>query len=88
MSWREEVSERGTALDRWLVNEAVYAYEDWLEECTRVRAAYACWSRGDSAEADLGFAAYLSALEAEERAADGFRDASGRLMQAARRWAA
>lgn len=83
MTWRDEVDLRATGLDWRVVDDAVYAYEDWLEESLRVQNAYAQWSRAGSSDGGVCFAAYLSELDAEELAAEDFRDAAARLRRAA-----
>ncbi len=62
-----------------LVDEVLDAYDEWFEECVRVRNAYARWSGASRAEAAVAFAAYASELDREERAADRFRALVGRL---------
>jgi hypothetical protein len=74
---------RQPLFDRRLLEAAAYAYEDWLAECTRVRNAYTRWSRGRAADHEKFFAAYLSALEGEQLAADRFQEASARLRRVA-----
>ena len=83
MTWRDDIEIHSTARDRRLVDDAVYAYEDWLEECARVQNSYARWSGAGSADAGDCFAAYLSSLDDEERAAEAFRESASRLRRAA-----
>lgn len=83
VSWRDDIEIQSPRRDSRLVDDAVYAYEDWLEECVRVENAYARWSHAGSADAGAYFAAYLSSLDAEEEAADAFRDSAVRLRRAA-----
>lgn len=83
MTWRDDLEIQSKALDRRLVDETLYAYEDWLEECVRVQNAYARWSHARSQDGGRTFAAYFSALDAEERAAEAFRDTASRLQRAA-----
>lgn len=62
-----------------LVDEALDAYDEWFEECIRVRNSYARWSGASRADAAVAFAAYASELDREERAAEHFRELVGRL---------
>jgi hypothetical protein len=79
VTWRDNVDVRAATLDRRLADDVVYAYEDWLEECVRVQNASDQWSRAGGSDGGACFAAYLSALDAEEQAAEDFRAAATRL---------
>jgi hypothetical protein len=74
-----DLDHRLPLIDRRLLEAAAYAREDWLEESARVRNAYASWSRAGAAEGQKFFAAYLSALDREGRAAEHYQQACGRL---------
>lgn len=52
---------------RW-VDEMVYAYADWREQCRLVQHAYERWSSASAHDQALAFAAYQAALDGEERA--------------------
>jgi hypothetical protein len=51
------------------LDDAVYAYVDWRDECTVVWYAYRRWAKASTADAALAFAAYTAALDREESAA-------------------
>lgn len=51
------------------VDAVIAAYSAWRGECLAVRAAYGRWARAAASDAYVEFAAYLRALEREERAA-------------------
>jgi len=53
-----------------LVDAAVGSYVEWREESAAVRLAYRRWTGAPRGERDLALAAYLAALDREERAAD------------------
>ncbi len=61
--------------ERELIDALVDAYVDWREEAAATELAYRAW--GDAAGADkaLAFAAYLTALDREEYAADCYATA-------------
>jgi hypothetical protein len=50
------------------------ALAEWRDECAAVRAAYVRWSRAASDDSALACAAYLAALEREERASNVYAD--------------
>ena len=52
-----------------LIDEAFRHYLDWRDECAAVAAAYRNWASTAAAESALLFAAYVAALDREERAA-------------------
>ena len=54
--------------DRRLVDDAADAYVDWREEASHVWNAYEGWQCARLGDGHLAFAAYLAALEREERA--------------------
>jgi hypothetical protein len=51
-----------------LVDEAIDAYRDWLEESAEVWQAFARWERADDGDAAIAFTAYRAALDREEHA--------------------
>ena len=52
------------------VDDVVAAYSAWRGECAAARAAYRRWGRGARRDAWFECAAYLAALDREERAAE------------------
>jgi hypothetical protein len=56
------------AHSRHLVDAIMDRYVAWREESVRVDTAYANWRRAPSGDRALLFAAYLAALDGEERA--------------------
>jgi hypothetical protein len=61
-----------------LIDEAFRHYLDWRDECAAVAAAYRRWSNSPAAESALLFAAYVAALDREERAAGQYEVILGR----------
>jgi hypothetical protein len=51
-----------------LIDAAVDSYADWREESAAVRRAYRRWAGADRADRPGAFAAYVAALDQEERA--------------------
>jgi hypothetical protein len=49
-------------------------YATWQEESGAVAESYRSWNCADRADRWLAYAAYLAALEREERAASAYRD--------------
>ena len=68
-----------TSTDKRLVDEAVYAYTEWREECVAVWDAYRHWKSAPRADAPLAFEAYTTALDIEELASIVFASAIGRV---------
>ena len=58
---------------RHVVDAAMDRYLAWREESMRVDTAYANWRRAPSGDRTLLYAAYLAALDREERAATDYR---------------
>jgi hypothetical protein len=58
---------------RQLVDALMDRYVAWREESVAVDAAYASWRRAPSGDRAMLFAAYLAALDREERAADDYQ---------------
>jgi hypothetical protein len=55
-----------------LVDAAVDCYVDWREESAAVRRAYRGWATAERPERPGAFAAYVAALDREERAGDRY----------------
>ena len=55
-----------------LIDAAMDGYVAWREESAVVETAYGRWLRAEPAEEGLAFAAYLAALDREERAAETY----------------
>jgi hypothetical protein len=58
-----------------LIDDVMDAYIAWREESAAVEAAYARWKAGISSETARTFAAYIAALDREERASAGYERA-------------
>jgi hypothetical protein len=58
---------------RQLVDELIDEYVAWREERTAVSGAYDLWRGSPRGERRLAFAAYVAALDREERAAALYR---------------
>jgi hypothetical protein len=54
------------------IHHAASGYIAWRESCTRVREAYRQWAAAPLNQCALAHAAYLSALDGEEQAAEGY----------------
>lgn len=52
------------------IDNVVAAYSAWRAECDAVRNAYVRWVRATTNDTYFAFAAYRSALDREERAAE------------------
>jgi hypothetical protein len=69
-------------IDSELVGEALDAYLDWREECDAVWDAGDWWAHASGSDAPTAVAAYLTALDREERAANVYADALTRIAAA------
>lgn len=58
-----------TASHRSAIDELLECYLSWREACHAVWLAYERWIGSDRGELGLAYAAYLAALDGEERAA-------------------
>jgi hypothetical protein len=58
-----------TAPHRLAIDELLEGYVSWREACGAVWRAYEQWIASDRGERALAYAAYLAALDGEERAA-------------------
>lgn len=56
-----------------LTEDVISAHDDWREECSRVRWCYSHWANAPRAERSRAYAAYASALDREESAANDYR---------------
>jgi hypothetical protein len=55
-----------------LIDDVMDAYIAWREESATVDSAYARWIHAPSGDAACAFAAYVAALDREERASTGY----------------
>ena len=58
-----------TAFHRSAIDDLLEGYVSWREACQAVWGAYERWVGSDRGERGLAYAAYLAALDGEERAA-------------------
>jgi hypothetical protein len=65
-----------------LGRRASVAYAGWRKECCAVRIIYDRWRHADRDVEQLAWAAYLAALDREERAADAYRECTQRFASA------
>jgi hypothetical protein len=70
---------RTHALEAQLTDELLESYVAWREACEDAAAAYAGWGEA-GADRRLAHVRYRAALQAEEDAAAGYRDAAARLV--------
>ena len=66
------MNQEKSAISTWLANDITDAHDDWLEECAGVRVAAARLSTPCRADGATAFAAYMAALDREERAAESY----------------
>ena len=66
------MSNHKSAIGNRLVDDMADAYDDWHEECALVRNASAQFSIAPGADRAMAFAAYMAALDREERAAESY----------------
>lgn len=64
---------RSTVKDSQLVDALVDGYVSWREESDAVGESYRTWTRAVGDERRLAYAAYVAALDREERAACTYR---------------
>ena len=65
------------------VDAVIDTYVEWREECETVETAYERWLGSERPERRLTYAAYAAALDREEKAANVYRLAATRLLDAA-----
>jgi hypothetical protein len=68
-----------TAIGQWAADDVAQCYVSWCEACYLVRVAYRLWCDSTRAERRLTYAAYVAALDREERAAFIYADQIERL---------
>jgi hypothetical protein len=68
-----------TALGQSAADDLAQCYVSWCEACYVVRLAYRLWVETPRAESCLTYAAYVAALDREERAAGIYADHIDRL---------
>jgi hypothetical protein len=62
-----------------LIDEAIRAYVGWREESIAVWDTYRRWASAEAGETALAFAAYMAALDREERASGVYAQLSRRV---------
>jgi hypothetical protein len=67
-----------TSKSPWLHREFVRCYARWREECAAVRESFEVWTNAEPHAEPLAHAAYVAALDREERAADVYRECAER----------
>jgi hypothetical protein len=70
---------RTRELEAQLTDELLECYVAWREACEDAAATYARWG-GAGADRRLAYDRYRAALQAEEDAAAGYRDAAARVV--------
>jgi hypothetical protein len=58
----------GKAFRDYVIDDAMDAYVEWREESAQVESAYRRWATAEPSDAALAFAAYVAALDREDRA--------------------
>jgi hypothetical protein len=56
----------------YVIDDAMDAYVEWREESAQVESAYRRWATAEPSDAALAFAAYVAALDREDRASTCF----------------
>jgi hypothetical protein len=62
-----------SAVNHAQLSDAADGYETWREESGAVAESYRSWNCADPDERRLAYAAYVAALDREERAASAYR---------------
>jgi hypothetical protein len=68
-----------TSFHRSAIDELLEGYVSWRETCHAVWLAYERWIGSDRGERRLTYAAYLAALDGEERAAHTYAHHTARV---------
>jgi hypothetical protein len=68
--YRDPRARDASSIKAELVDAIIDSYVDWREEAAAVEAAYRRWDRAAQCDRPLAFAAYRTALDQEERAAE------------------
>ncbi|HTE63569.1 MAG TPA: hypothetical protein VK631_24650 [Solirubrobacteraceae bacterium] len=64
----------GKGLLDTVIDDVMDAYVEWREECAEVEVAYLRWSIASPTDALLAFAAYVAALDREDRASSSYAE--------------
>jgi hypothetical protein len=72
------MADMGKAIFDNVIDDVMDAYVEWREECAEVEYAYGRWSTAPPADAALAFAAYVAALDREDRASTSYAEVSRR----------
>ena len=67
----------------WLEHEFVECYGRWREERSTVHVSYDRWRDAEPGVQRFAYAAYVAALDREQRAADVYRECADRFAQRA-----
>jgi hypothetical protein len=68
-----------TAFQRSAIDELLEGYVSWREACQAVWLAYERWAGSDRGQRGLAYAAYLEALDGEERTARTYAHRTARV---------
>jgi hypothetical protein len=83
VNWTAALRKPARATDEprsgWLVDDFVECYVCWREESAAVRSAYDRWATAEDADQELAYAAYVAALDREERAARTYGESAERM---------
>ena len=76
---------RTSTVDRspWLEDEFVECYGRWRKERSAVRTSYDRWRDAETDVVPFAYAAYVAALDREQRAADVYRECAERFARRA-----
>ena len=64
----DTLPDMGKGIRDYVIDDAMDAYVEWREESEQVEAAYRRWATAEPNDAALAFAAYVAALDREDRA--------------------
>lgn len=69
---RTLVGDMGNEIHDNTIDDVLTAYLEWLEESEEVESAYRRWSTAPSTDTAQAFAAYVAALDREDRASASY----------------
>jgi hypothetical protein len=68
----------GNSIRDTVIDDVMEAYVDWREESEEVESAYRRWTTAPPTDVALAFAAYVAALDREDRASIFYAEVIGR----------
>ena len=68
------MSDMGKGLLDTVIDDVMDAYVEWREECAAVEYAYLRWTIAPPTDGALAFAAYVAAVDREDRASTAYAE--------------